>query len=63
MPDRKQAPVIVDAVDFDLRLKHAEKIVLNNGVEVYAVNAGAEEVISLGSNSICIVWLIIYRIF
>jgi len=47
MPDRKQAPVIVDAVDFDLRLKHAEKIVLNNGVEVYAVNAGAEEVISL----------------
>ena len=47
MPDRKQAPVIMDAVDFDLRLKHAEKIVLNNGVEVYAVNAGAEEVISL----------------
>ncbi|MBL0268014.1 MAG: insulinase family protein [Chitinophagaceae bacterium] len=47
MPDRKQAPVIVDAVDFDLRLKHAEKIVLNNGVEVYAVNAGAEEVMSL----------------
>lgn len=47
MPDRKQAPVIVDAVDFDLRLKQAEKIVLNNGVEVYAVNAGAEEVMSV----------------
>lgn len=47
MPDRKQAPVIVDAVDFDLRLKQAEKIVLNNRVEVYAVHAGAEEVISV----------------
>jgi zinc protease len=47
MPDRKQAPVIVDAVDFDLRLKQAEKIVLKNGVEVYAVNAGAEEVMSV----------------
>lgn len=47
MPDRKQAPDIVDAVDFDLRLKQAERIVLNNGVEVYAVNAGAEEVISV----------------
>lgn len=47
MPDRKQAPVIVDAVDFDLRLKQAEKFVLNNGVEVYAVNAGAEEVMSV----------------
>lgn len=47
MPDRKQAPVIVDAVDFDLRLKQAEKMVLNNGVEVYAVNAGAEEVMSV----------------
>lgn len=47
MPDRKQAPVIVDAVDFDLRLKLADKIVLNNGVEVYAVNAGAEEVMSV----------------
>ena len=46
MPDRKQAPVIVDAVDFDLRLKQAERIVLKNGVEVYAVNAGAKVGIS-----------------
>lgn len=47
MPDRKQAPEIVDAVNFDLRLKPAEKFTLKNGVEVYAVNAGAEEVLSL----------------
>ncbi|HEV7781042.1 MAG TPA: pitrilysin family protein [Chitinophagaceae bacterium] len=47
MPDRKQAPEIVDAVDFDLRLKPVEKYSLDNGVEVYAVNAGAEEVLSL----------------
>ena len=47
MPDRKQAPGIVDAVNFDLRLKPADKFTLRNGVEVYAVNAGAEEVLSL----------------
>ncbi len=47
MPDRKQAPEIVDAVNFDLRLKPAEKYTLDNGVDVYAVNAGAEEVLSL----------------
>lgn len=47
MPDRKQAPVIVDAVNFDLRLKPADKFILRNGIEVYAVNAGAEEVMSL----------------
>lgn len=47
MPDRKQAPEIVDAVNFDLRLKQADKFTLINGVEVYAVNAGAEEVLSL----------------
>lgn len=47
MPDRKQAPVIVDAVNFDLKLKQADKFTLGNGVEVYAVNAGAEEVLSL----------------
>jgi zinc protease len=46
MPDRKQAPEIVDAVNFDLRLKPVERTVLKNGVEVYAINAGAEEVLS-----------------
>ncbi|MBM3415956.1 MAG: insulinase family protein [Bacteroidetes bacterium] len=47
MPDRKQAPPIVDAVNFELKLKQAEKFSLDNGVEVYAVNAGAEEVLSV----------------
>jgi zinc protease len=45
--NRKIAPPIVDAVDFDLRLKPYDKYVLSNGVEVYAVNAGAEEVIQV----------------
>ena len=47
MPDRKQAPEIIDAVNFNLRLKPADKFSLDNGVQVYAVNAGAEEVLSL----------------
>ncbi|MGH2552136.1 MAG: M16 family metallopeptidase, partial [Chitinophagaceae bacterium] len=47
MLERKQAPVIVDAVDFSLKLKPYHKLVLNNGVEAYTVNAGAEEVMSL----------------
>ena len=47
MPDRKQAPEIVDAVNFNLKLKAADKFTLNNGVDVYAVNAGAEDVLSL----------------
>jgi len=42
--DRTIAPKIVDAVDFDLRLKPYQKYILNNGVEVYAIDAGAEEV-------------------
>jgi predicted Zn-dependent peptidase len=44
---RKQAPVIVDAVDFKLQLKPYEKYILKNGVEVYAINAGAEEVMAV----------------
>lgn len=47
MPDRKQAPEIVDAVNFHLTLKPYQKIVLKNKVEVYAVDAGAEEVMSV----------------
>lgn len=47
MPDRKQAPEIVDAVNFKLQLKQAEKFVLKNGVEVYAINAGAEDVLAI----------------
>jgi len=44
MTDRKIAPPITDAVNFHLELKPCEKFTLDNGVPVYAVNAGAEEV-------------------
>ncbi len=47
MLDRKTLPKIVDAVDFNLSLKPYQKFVLDNGVEVYAVNAGAEEVMQI----------------
>jgi zinc protease len=47
MPDRKIAPTIVDAVNFELQLKPYDKFVLDNGAEVYAINAGAEDVLSL----------------
>ena len=52
MIDRKIAPHIKDAVDFDLKLQEAEKFTLDNGVEVYSINAGAEEV--------CLVELVFY---
>jgi zinc protease len=42
--DRKKSPHIVDAVDFQLSLKPCQKFVLDNGVEVYAIDAGAEQV-------------------
>jgi zinc protease len=44
IPDRKQAPAIVDAVNFHLQLKPYRKITLRNGTDVYMVDAGAEEV-------------------
>lgn len=44
MIDRKSAPPITEAVDFNLVLKPYEKFILDNGVPVYSVNAGAEEV-------------------
>jgi predicted Zn-dependent peptidase len=47
MLNRKIAPPIKDAVEFELSLKPYDKYVLKNGVEVYAVNAGAEEVIQV----------------
>lgn len=47
MPDRKTAPPIADAIHFDLKLKPVERYTLRNGVEVYAVNAGAEDVLSI----------------
>ncbi|MBS1592504.1 MAG: insulinase family protein [Bacteroidetes bacterium] len=47
MLNRKEAPPIVDTVNLNLQLKHAEKFTLDNGVDVYAVNAGAQEVIMI----------------
>lgn len=46
-PDRKSIPKIIDSVNLKLQLKPYEKYVLKNGVEVYAVNAGAEEVMMI----------------
>lgn len=42
--DRKQSPAIVDAVNFTLNLKPYQHFKLDNGVDVYAVDAGAEQV-------------------
>ncbi|PZR23594.1 MAG: insulinase family protein [Citrobacter freundii] len=47
MLNRTIAPPIVDAVNFNLQLKPYQKFSLKNGVEVYTVNAGAEEVMSI----------------
>ncbi|HEU4633175.1 MAG TPA: pitrilysin family protein [Flavisolibacter sp.] len=47
MLNRTNAPAIKDAVEFDLKLKPYEKHILNNGVEVYAIDAGAEEVLQV----------------
>jgi zinc protease len=46
-PDRKNAPPIVDAVNLKLQLKPYQKYVLKNDVEVYAIDAGAEEVMMI----------------
>jgi predicted Zn-dependent peptidase len=45
--DRTVAPAIVDAVDFKLTLKPYKKYVLRNGVEVFSIDAGAEEVMMI----------------
>lgn len=47
MIDRNIAPPITDAVNFHLELKPYEKYTLDNGIPVYAINAGAEEVMSV----------------
>ncbi len=43
--DRKTPPRIKDAIEFDLKLKPCERTTLANGADVYAVNAGAEDVV------------------
>ena len=45
--DRTSAPQIKDAIDFNLHLKKCEKFTLDNGVQVYAINAGEQEVLQL----------------
>jgi len=45
--DRKTPPHIKDAIEFNLQLKPYEKATLKNGADVYAVNAGAEDVLQL----------------
>ncbi|HVG16504.1 MAG TPA: pitrilysin family protein [Chitinophagaceae bacterium] len=45
--NRKKSPLIKDAVDFNLQLKPYEKYTLKNGVNVYAINAGAEDVLQI----------------
>ena len=47
MLNRKDAPPIVDAVNFNLHLKPYKKFTLKNGVDVYTIDAGAEEVMSI----------------
>lgn len=45
--NRKSAPEIKDAIEFNLQLKPYEKFTLSNGVPVYAVNAGAQDVVQI----------------
>ncbi|MBS1919761.1 MAG: insulinase family protein [Bacteroidetes bacterium] len=44
MLERNQPPPIIDAVQFHLQLKPCQRFSLKNGVEVYTIDAGAEEV-------------------
>ncbi len=47
MLNRKNAPHIHDAVDFSLTLHSPQHFKLDNGVPVYAINAGTQDVVSL----------------
>lgn len=47
MLERTKAPAIIDAVNFNLHLKPYKKFTLKNGVDVYTIEAGAEEVMSI----------------
>lgn len=47
MQNRTVAPPIKDAVDYRLELKPYEHYLLDNGIPVYTVNAGAQEVLQL----------------
>ena len=45
--NRKTAPLIKDAIDYTLALKPYEHYTLDNGVPVYSVNAGAQDVLQV----------------
>lgn len=45
--NRKIAPEIVDAVNFKLNLKPYDSFTLDNGVPVYSIHAGAQEVLQI----------------
>ena len=47
MIDRLMSPPIKDAVEFDLQLKPYEYFTLDNGVPVYTINAGTQEVLQV----------------
>ncbi|HBB58145.1 MAG TPA: insulinase family protein, partial [Chitinophagaceae bacterium] len=47
MLNRTQPPPIVDAVAFQLNLRACEQATLDNGIPVYSMNAGAEDVLQL----------------
>lgn len=47
MLNRTIAPPIKDAIEFDLQLKPYTQYTLNNGVQVYAIDAGAQDVLLL----------------
>ena len=47
MPDRSIAPEIKDAVDYKIELKRPDTFSLDNGVKVYNVQAGTEEVVQI----------------
>jgi predicted Zn-dependent peptidase len=45
--NRKEAPPIKDAVEFELQLKPCRRFSLDNGVPVYTIDAGAQDVLQL----------------
>jgi zinc protease len=47
MLNRTQAPPIVDATEYNLKLKPYELFHLDNGVPVYTINAGAQDVLQV----------------
>ncbi len=47
MLNRTEAPAIKDAIDFSLQLKPYQQYILNNGLQVYAIDAGSQDVLQL----------------